>query len=100
MIQLRDKAGVLLIAGDIVVFAHAVHGLKYGVVLKTREDKYGHPRLRVHGVIEGPLADRRPTDLEDNPGRVLRISRDQVPGFVLQRLDEVWSAHCRKEEGR
>jgi hypothetical protein len=94
--EFKDKAGVPLKAGDIIVYGHALGrcaGLQYGRVLEVRvvvsrrrdEEKI---KLRVQGVDSDRGDEPRllkPGFLEF-PERILKVREEQVPEGIWRLL--------------
>jgi len=89
----KDKAGYLLVPGDLIVYGHALGrcaGLQYGKVIGITEGLCGDyqgtliPKLRIIGVHDGPppeLLERE--SLLEFSERILKITESQVPANVL-----------------
>lgn len=103
MIEFKDKCGRRLVPGDLIVYGHALGrcaGLQYGKVLsvqlKKADDYRDGPRptcVTVQGVDDEHWAAKPGEWKLLRKGtlwfssRVLRVTRDQVPGEALALLD-------------
>lgn len=102
MTEFKDKAGVYIFKGDLIVYGHNLGrcaGLRYGKVLDIivkRADwrcETDTVKLKVRGVDDD--WDSREAELLSRVsylqfnGRVLRVSREQVPGHIVNLLDAV-----------